>query len=123
MLRISPTHVFGSLTLAYGLYTLARPSSLIDATQLDGVLHRRGAQLIGVRDTISGLALMFTPAGPPRRIALATRIGCDITDIIGFGVVCPPATKAKALIAAGGWAVAGLTILGIDMSAPVRFHR
>ncbi|MBK7721990.1 MAG: hypothetical protein IPI32_07150 [Austwickia sp.] len=96
------TQGFGLFTLVYGGYTLARPESLLRAAGLPG--PRSVAQAIGVRDLLSGSALVAAPPGAALQAALCARVACDVGDMIGFGLACPPRTKLKAVAIAGTWA-------------------
>lgn len=100
----------GALTAAYGLYTLARPQSLIRATELTekiGPASERGrrlGQLIGTRDTLSGLALIAAPKGGRLQAAVAARVAADLIDTIGFGWAVPSHARVKVLAVTTGWA-------------------
>ena len=101
--------VLGWLTLGYGAYTLARPWSLAQAAGLEprsGPVSRQGRLLgvaIGVRDLVSGLAMVTAVPGTPLRVAVAARVACDVGDVIGLGGAVPPSHRAKVIAAAGGW--------------------
>jgi len=103
---------FGLLTAAYGLYTLARPASLLRTCGYldDGREPTSGGlalgRAIGVRDTVSGLALAFAPSEPALRGALMARVACDLSDSVGFGLTVPARHRPKVLAVTLGWAAA-----------------
>lgn len=100
----------GALTAAYGLYTLARPQSLIRATELTeklGPASKRGrrlGQVVGVRDTLVGLAMITAPQGKPLQSAVAARVAADAIDFVGFGLTVPPHARGKVAAVTSGWA-------------------
>jgi hypothetical protein len=100
----------GFATLAYGVYTLARPQSLVRAAGLEEpdapVISPAGRVLggvIGARDLLSGAAMLTAPAGGPLVAAVAARAACDVSDVIGFGIATPRASRAKVIAVAGSW--------------------
>lgn len=101
--------VLGTLTAAYGAYTLARPQSLARVAGLltpDRPASRATRNLgwaIGARDLVSGAAMMLAPPGAPLRAALAARVACDAGDAIGFGVSVPRSSRANVIAVAAGW--------------------
>jgi hypothetical protein len=107
----------GLLTAAYGVYTLARPQSLVRAAGLEthaGPASPSGQTLgrvIGARDTLSGLAMVAARPGGPLRAAVAARVACDASDVVGFGLSVPARSRVKVLAAAGGWGLLCATSL------------
>ena len=100
--------VLGLLTLGYGAYTAARPESLIRAAGLtDEPSNCRSGRVlgtvIGVRDLLSGIAMLVAPAGRPLQAAVVARVACDLSDMAGFGLAGPPRTRAKVAGIAAGW--------------------
>lgn len=100
--------LLGLLTLGYGVYTAARPDSLIRAADLaDGLpIGRSGRVLgtvIGARDLLSGTTMLLAPAGRPLQAAIVARVACDLTDVAGFGLAGPPGSRAKVAGIAAGW--------------------
>ena len=101
----------GLLTLGYGGYTLLRPTSLVRAAGLERrpqPVSRSGrtlGRLIGARDTLSGAAMLFAPAGDPLRAAVLARVACDASDVVGFGLSVPARSRAKVIAVAAGWGV------------------
>jgi hypothetical protein len=103
--------LLGALTLAYGAAVAARPQVLTKPAGLETAAGpsprvRRVARAIGMRDVLSGAAMVLAPAGRPLQRAVAVRVACDLGDVIGFGLGSPGArSKAKAVGAAAGWAL------------------
>jgi hypothetical protein len=104
--------VLGALTTAYGVAVVVRPSVLTGPT---GLGPRDGdpsppvatlARAVGVRDAVSGLAVVLAPRGRAVQVALAVRVAADIGDAVTLGVALPDRDAArKAVAVAGGWAV------------------
>ena len=109
--------ILGWLTLGYGAYTLARPSSLVHAAGLEprrSPVSRQGRALgrvIGGRDLLSGLAMVLAPAGTPLRAAVAVRVLADTVDVVGFGTSVPQQYRARVIAVAAGWGVLCATSL------------
>jgi hypothetical protein len=103
--------LLGALTLAYGATVAARPTALTRPAGLETAARpspraHRVARAIGLRDVVSGAAMVLAPAGPPLQRAVAVRVACDLGDVVGFGLGSPGAgNKAKAVGAAAGWAL------------------
>ncbi|MFG1623350.1 hypothetical protein [Kribbella sp. NPDC049227] len=100
--------LLGLLTLGYGVYTAVRPESLVRAAGLadEQPIQRSGRVLgtvIGVRDVLSGTAMLVAPAGRPLQAAVVARVACDLTDVAGFGLAGPPRSRAKVVGIAGAW--------------------
>ncbi|HEX5879344.1 MAG TPA: hypothetical protein VF468_13680 [Actinomycetota bacterium] len=99
----------GLATLGYGVYTLGRPGSVVRAAGLEpdapavSASGRVLGSVIGARDLLSGLAILTAPAGGPLVAAVAARVACDASDVIGFGVAAPRASRAKVTMVAGAW--------------------
>jgi hypothetical protein len=103
--------LLGALTLAYGAAVAARPQVLTKPAGLETAAGpspraRRVARAIGMRDVLSGAAMVLAPAGRPLQRAVAVRVACDLGDVVCFGLGSPGArNKAKAVGAASGWAL------------------
>ena len=103
--------VLGGLTAAYGVYTLMRPQSLVRAAGLQPIdqpespLLHNVARGIGARDLVSGAAMVLASPGRPLRLALASRVACDLGDAVGFGLAAPPRSRIKVVAVAIGWSV------------------
>lgn len=101
--------VLGWLTLGYGAYTLARPSSLARVAGLESgtAAPSRSAltlgRVVGTRDLLSGLAMVLARSGAPLRAAVVARVACDAVDVVGFGLSAPPRYRPKVVAVAGGW--------------------
>ncbi|MCE1178345.1 MAG: hypothetical protein LWW86_04860 [Micrococcales bacterium] len=103
MSNLAP-RLMGILTLAYGAYSVARPDSMLRTAGLSqGATPTAIARAIGVRDVLSGGAMMAAPPGPALRAAVTARVLCDAADTVGFGLACPPRTRGKVMAIAAGW--------------------
>lgn len=117
MLAPAFPRTLGLLTLGYGAYTLAKPESLVCAAGLEPrgrPISRSGRTLgrsIGVRDMLSGAAMVLAPTGVPLRTAIAARVACDASDVVGFGLSVPPQSRAKVVAVAAGWGILCATSL------------
>jgi hypothetical protein len=101
--------IVGLLTAAYGASALLVP----------GVLGRQGgyrswesresgvrllSAVVGVRDIVSGIAILAAPRGDALLAALAARVAFDVSDCVAFGTLLPaPAARRKVAVIAGGW--------------------
>jgi hypothetical protein len=99
----------GLLTLGYGAYTLARPWSLVRVAGLDDS-HAEPSRpaltlgrVVGMRDLLSGLAMVLAPPGTPLRAAVVARVACDAADVVGFGWSVPPSHRPRVVAVAGAW--------------------
>jgi len=100
--------VLGALTAAYGAYTLVRPQSLLRASGLERTPEpsrsgRALARVIGMRDVLSGVAMVAAPPGPLLRAAVLARVASDGADVVGFGTAVPDSHRSKVAVVAGGW--------------------
>lgn len=103
-----PVQIMGLLTAAYGIALIVQPEVLIRpvgiADEEDGA---RIARVLGVRDVVSGLALVVAPPGPALAVAVAARVASDLSDAGSFQGLAPDASsRRKVAIAAVGWATA-----------------
>jgi hypothetical protein len=108
MTTSSYPRVLGALTAAYGVYTAVRPQSLLRASGLEKTADpsrsgRALARVIGVRDVLSGMAMVAAPPGPLLRAAVLARVASDGADVVGFGSAVPDSHRAKVTAVAGGW--------------------
>jgi hypothetical protein len=109
MRSIMIPRALGTLTAAYGAFTLARPHSLARSAGLlspdrpASPATRNLGWVIGARDLVSGASMMLAAPGAPLRAALAARVACDAGDAIGFGIAVPPSSKVKVIAVAAGW--------------------
>ncbi len=104
--------ITGGLTAAYGLLSIAAPGILARQTrQLDAIgIPSPGivisSRLFGIRDVISGTAMVVAPPGRARNLAVALRATFDLTDGIVFARALPdPAVKRKVFAVAAGWSL------------------
>lgn len=110
--------IVGILTAAYGVSAVLAP----------GVIGRNGgyrgwesrdsgvrllSTLVGVRDIVSGAAIVAAPRGDALLAALAARVAFDVSDCLAFGTLLPsPSGRRKVAAVAGGWgALAALSAL------------
>ena len=97
--------VMGVLTAAYGVSVLARPDLLAKPsgrTEADGTVSEGVAvvtRALAARDAASGLAMVFAPAGPALRTAIAVRVGSDISDAVLLGLALPDKDKRRKVVA------------------------
>lgn len=108
------SRALGVTTIAVGLVELARPAIWGERTGLGGPspAMRTWHHTLGVRDVVSGVALIAAPVGPQLHAATWYRILSDLTDAVAFGVNAPGAVgKGKAAGAALGYAAVGALTL------------
>ena len=101
------SRVLGVTTIAFGVLEFAKPDLWAKPTGLGepSPAMTTWHHTLGARDVISGLAMVFAPAGPALRAATLFRIASDSTDALAFGINAPaPRLKAKAAGAALGYA-------------------
>jgi hypothetical protein len=84
----------GALTALYGLSAILRPDVIARHGELaDPADRRAGVGLlsvtVGVRDLVSGAAIMAAPAGGVLLGALAARVALDAGDAVAFGRMLP----------------------------------
>ncbi|MEV8114259.1 hypothetical protein AB0O69_05130 [Streptomyces xiamenensis] len=78
--------VIGAATAVYGVAVavrprlLARPSGLGQDALVDAALRP-----VGLRDAVSGTALVLAPEGPALTTAALVRIGADLGDAVVLG--------------------------------------
>jgi hypothetical protein len=103
--------VFGLLTALYGVSAILAP----------GVIGRHGgyrgwesresgvrllSAVVGVRDLVSGVAIVVASRGDALLAALAARVVFDLSDALAFGTLLPsPAGRRKIAAVAGAWGV------------------
>jgi hypothetical protein len=101
--------IVGALTAAYGVSAIAMP----------GVIGRHGgyrgwespesavrllSTVVGVRDIVSGIAIVLAPSGGVLLAALGARVAFDLADCAAFGTLLPePAARRKVAVVAGAW--------------------
>jgi hypothetical protein len=106
--RRRPVQLMGVLTAAYGIALIVRPEVLIRPVGIvDFDNGARVARVLGVRDVVSGLAMVVAPPGPLLAIAVAARVASDLSDAASFQGLAPdPQTRRTVALAAAGWATA-----------------
>lgn len=99
----------GVLTLLYGISALVTPRPIARHVELDdpaspGPATRLLSGTVGVRDIVSGIAILAAPRGDALLAALAARVAFDVSDCVAFGTLLPaPAARRKVAVIAGGW--------------------
>ena len=100
----------GVLTALYGLSALLKPGVIARHGELaDPGDRRSGVALlsatIGVRDLVSGAAIVLAPEGGALLAALAARVSFDLGDAAAFGRLLPtPRARRKIAAVALAWA-------------------
>ena len=101
--------IVGILTALYGLSAIARPDIIARHGELDSPDQRRSAvallsAIVGVRDLVSGVAIVVAPCGGVLLAALAARVAFDGADAVVFGRLLPtPRARRKIAAVALGW--------------------
>lgn len=120
--------IVGLLTVGYSAVIIAKPKVMAKPCQLtnaDGSVPPPTDLLIraiGVRDALSGLALVVAPQGRALKIAGAVRVASDAGDALLFGRMLPSGNaRRKAAAAALGWAgICAASVAAADRHAPKR---
>ncbi len=104
------TRVLGALTAGYSVALAAQPKVLakpLKLTRIDGSVDPTVAMLcrgLAVRDTASGLAMLFAPEGTPLKTATVIRAASDIGDAVVFGIgLADPGARKKTIAFASLW--------------------
>jgi hypothetical protein len=102
--------IVGILTAVYGASAIARPDVIgRHGGYADWRDPQSGVRLlstvVGVRDLVSGIAIVAAPAGDALYAALGARVAFDASDAAAFGLMLP-STRGRRMVAlvAGGWA-------------------
>jgi hypothetical protein len=99
----------GVLTAVYGMSAVAMPGVIGRHGGYRGWESRESAvrllsAVVGVRDIVSGIAIVLAPSGGVLLAAIAARVAFDLTDCVAFGTLLPePAARRKVALIAGGW--------------------
>ncbi len=98
----------GLLTAAYGAAMIVRPEVLIRPVGIQDLdTGTRLARLLGVRDVVSGLAMIVAPPGPALAAAVAARVASDLSDAVTFQALASDTNaRRNVALAATGWATA-----------------
>jgi hypothetical protein len=100
----------GVLTALYGASALLKPDVISRHGELAAPGDRRSAvwllsATIGIRDLVSGIAIVVAPAGGVLLAALAARVTFDLGDAASFGRLLPTAHGRRKIAAVAlGWA-------------------
>ncbi len=119
------TQVTGGLTAAYGVFVLAAPGVFARQIGYDAPGGPTSAVRIltaslGVRDVISGVAMVVAPPGGARLLALGVRCLSDAGDAVIFGTMLPSRTaRRKVAVIAAGWGI----LCGVSGLLPERRGR
>ena len=113
--------IVGLLTALYGVSALLRPDVISRHGELASPDDRRSgvhllSAIVGIRDVVSGAAILAAPAGGVLLAALGARVALDTGDAVAFGRLLPtPRARRKVAAIALGWAgIAALSMLGAD---------
>jgi hypothetical protein len=111
--------IVGALTALYGLSAILRPGVIARHGELAEPRDRRAgvgllSAIVGIRDIVSGVAIMAAPEGGVLLGALGARVALDAGDAAAFGRLLPTARARRkvAAIALAWAAVAALSMLG-----------
>ncbi len=111
--------IVGLLTALYGVSAVLKPGVIARHGELDSPSDRRSAvallsATIGIRDLISGIAIVLAPAGGALLAALGARVTIDAGDAATFGRLLPTrAGRRKVAAIALAWgAVSALAMIG-----------
>jgi hypothetical protein len=111
--------IVGVLTALYGISAVLKPDVIARHGELaDAGDPRAGVALlsviVGIRDLVSGVAILFAPEGGVLLAALGARVAFDAGDAAAFGRLLPtPRARRKVLAIALAWGtVAALSMLG-----------
>ena len=101
--------IVGILTALYGLSAIVRPEVIARHGELDDPAIRRSgvallSGIVGVRDLVSGVAIVVAPSGGILLAALAVRVTFDAGDAALFGSLLPTRqARRKFAVLASGW--------------------
>jgi hypothetical protein len=109
--------IVGALTALYGISAVLKPGVIARHGELaDPADRRAGVTLlsvtIGIRDLVSGAAILLAPAGGALLAALAARVSFDTGDAVAFGRLLPT-PRARRKVAAIALAWAGISALSM----------
>jgi hypothetical protein len=111
--------IVGLLTAAYGISAVLKPGVIARHGELASPSHRRAAvallsATVGIRDLVSGVAIVVAPGGGVLLAALGARVVLDAGDAAAFGRLLPTrAGRRKVAAVALAWGgVSALAMLG-----------
>ena len=112
--------IVGILTAVYGLTAIAKPEVIARHGELDDPGMRRSgvallSAIVGVRDLVSGVAIVAAPCGGVLLAALAVRVAFDAGDAVLFGRLLPTrrARRKIATVALGWGGVSALSMIWV----------
>jgi len=110
--------IVGLLTAVYGVSAVLKPDVIARHGELAAPSDRRSAVAllsvtIGIRDLVSGIAIVLAPAGGVLLAALGARVAFDAGDAAAFGNLLPTriARRKAAAIAVGWGAISALAMI------------
>jgi hypothetical protein len=110
--------VVGLLTALYGVSAVLKPDVIARHGELASPSDRRSAVAllsvtIGIRDLVSGIAIVLVPAGGLLLAALGARVVFDAGDAAAFGSLLPTrfARRKVAAVAVGWGAISALAMI------------
>ena len=115
----SLTALAGAATTAGGAALLAAPALLLRPCGLADTRQSRAlVRMVGMRDVVSGAALVAAAPGSSRRRAVAGRVAFDLTDAAAL-VAALAGQQRRALVGASAvaWGVVCLVAGGLDERA------
>jgi hypothetical protein len=101
--------IVGLLTAIYGVSAILMPGVIGRHGGYHGWESRESgvrllSAVVGVRDVVSGVAIVLAPRGDALLAALAARVAFDLSDCVAFGTLLPaPAARRKIAAVAAGW--------------------
>jgi hypothetical protein len=108
----------GAATFVYGVAVairpelLARPSGLVDESGRVDEATAVSLRPLGLRDAVSGAAMVLAPAGAPLRLATMVRMGADFGDALLLGSTLPSRRLRRMAVAVSvGWGA--LSVIGL----------
>jgi hypothetical protein len=106
--RRRPVQLMGLLTAAYGVALIVRPDVLMRPVGIQDVdTGTRVARGLGIRDVVSGLAMIVAPPGPALAAAVAARVASDLSDVVSLRALASDVHAQRNVTIAGtGWATA-----------------
>ena len=93
------SRLFGSVTAAFGPYTLVRPGSLVqsggpDSPETQARRRRNLVRVIRAPDVVPGASKVPAALGMPPQAPLGSRVACDRGADIGLRMAVPPRLRA-----------------------------
>jgi len=113
------TAVSGAATAAFSAVFVAVPSVLRRPCGIADTRQTRAlARMVGVRDVVSGVALVLAAPGRPRRLAVAGRVASDWTDAVALRAgLAGQGRRGLVSASAVTWGLVCLAAAGLDERA------